>query len=266
MSGGLATADTVQAGATDTIRYTIEPLYPGLRPLNITGHLYRMGDEMLLDTTVTVALNVSGASTQPLISASAKLDLSNCSTSIVPVILHAPCDSTTIKQCIITAPNGENYTLNLSFPRTLQTGEFDTLNIAFPPQGLNTTSTVYTRIKGTYGGTTASFDTTTQTQVTFVCASGSVTENPAGPALVLIGLQATSNQLKFDLENNDPNFNECHAEILSILGEVVAQKTLLITSTHNEEAWDLNGLSSGAYYLRLTSGEDHITSRFVLVR
>ena len=269
VSGGLTGPDTLLAGATDTVRYTIESLYPTVqaRPLNFHCYLYRMGDLVTLDTEVTVALSVSGASTEPLISLAPKLDLSNCTASIVPVILHAPmCDSVVISSCGVTVPNGINESTNLTFPLMLQTDEFDTVLISFPPQGLNQTATVSVQIRGGYGGTITSFDTTAESQVTFVCADDVTPAGVEGSPLVLTGLQSTAAQLQFGVTKNDGNISECQAEIVSILGDIVAQKTFPLLSSQNDLSWSLNDLPSGTYYLRIVSGVNRISGRFVNIK
>jgi hypothetical protein len=265
LSGGPTTADTVLGGETDTLRYTVEALYPGDRILHIYCYLYRLANQEIFDTTISITLDVPGAEAQPLISTPAKLDLSNCSISAVPIVLHAPCDSMTISSCNLTIPNGLTYTSNLTFPLKLDAEATDSLLLSFPPQGLNQTATILAEIKGVYGGSTTTFDTTAQTQITFACA-GVAPEVQSGEPLVLTEMQATSDQLQFAITNDDETITGCQAEIVSILGDIVAQRTFPLTSTQNELSWNLNGLPSGEYYLRLVSGENRIMARFVLVK
>ncbi len=265
VSGGPSTVDTVLAGKTDTLHYTIEALYPGSRPLNITCYLYRLGDELVFDTTISLTLDATGADAQPLISAAPKLDLSNCSTSIVPFVLHAPCDNVTITSCDLAVAKGLNYDTNLTFPLKLDAEASDSLLLSFPPQGLNLTTTILAEIKGTYGGTSNAFDTTAQTIVTFACA-GVSEEAQGGPPLVLTGLSVTSGELQLWLTKNDAAITECQAEIVTVLGTVAASRSLPLISTQNPFDWDLNGLPSGTYYLRLVSGDNRLSAPFVLIR
>jgi hypothetical protein len=53
---------------------------------------------------------------------------------------------------------------------------------------------------------------------------------------------------------------------MSVLGEVVAKRSIPLTSSDNQINWDLNGLASGEYFLRIVSGDYRLSSRFVLVR
>jgi hypothetical protein len=266
VTGGPATADTVLAGETDTLHYTIEALSQGTRDLDIYFYLYRLANQVEFDTAFPISLEVSGAEAQPLISTEPKLDLSNCTTSIVPFFLNAPCDSMTVTACNITVPNGLNYTSNLTFPLKLGAETSDSLLLSFAPQGLNQTAMILAEIKGTYGGTKTTFDTTAQTQVTFSCANSVSPLSAGGSPIVLAGLQVTSDQLQFGITKNDDNITGCQAEILSILGDIMAQQTFPLPSTQNALSWDLNALPSGEYYLRITSGDDRITGRFVLIK
>lgn len=266
VSGGLAGTDTVLAGRTDTFNYTVEGLYPGPRTLDIYCYCYRMGDEVAFDTMIASSLRVGGASTQPLIAAQTRLAVSNCDTSIVPFVLHAPCDSVTITNMDLTVDKSLYYSVNLPFPRRLAAGEFDSLLLAFPPQGLNLSTEIYARIRGTFGGTTTSFDTTGQTQVTFSCTSDVALESPESAPLTLSGFNATSGELRMVLTKNDAAVSECQAEIVNVLGEVAAKRNLPLPSSENQVQWDLSSLASGEYYLRLACGAYHTTSRFVLVR
>ncbi len=266
VTGGPTTADTVLGDRIDTLHYTIEALSEGNRDLDIYFYLYRLANQVPFDTAFPISLNVSGAASQPLISTEPKFDLSNCTTSIVPFVLNAPCDSMTVNSCNFTVPNGLNYTSNLTFPLKLGAETSDSLLLSFAPQGLNQTATILAEIKGTYGGTTTPFDTTAQTQVTFACANSVSQEGSVGSTLALAGLQVTSDQLQFGITKNDENITGCQAEILSILGDIVAQQTFPLPSTQNSLSWDLNALPSGEYYLRIASGDDRITGRFVLIK
>ena len=265
-SGGPATADTILGGITDTLHYTIEALSPGNRQFHIYYYLYRLANQEEFDTAILTTLNVPGTEAQPLISTEPKFDLSNCTTSIVPFLLNTPCDSMIVTSCNFTIPNGLNYTSNLTFPLKLGAGTSDSLLISFPPQGLNQTVTIFAEIKGTYAGTSATFDTAAETKVTFACANSVTTAGPGGSPIALSRLQATSDQLQFAITKNDENITGCQAEIVSILGDIVAQQTFPLPSTQNLLTWDLNALPSGEYYLRLASGDNHITGRFVLIK
>ncbi len=268
VSGGLAKPDTIFEGSTDTVRFTVEPIYPSIeaRPLDFYCFIDRFGDLTSLDTMITIALNVSGENTQPLVTEAPKFSLSNCSTATIPVILHAPCDSAIISTCDVTATNGVNFTTNLSFPRTLMMGESDTLLISFPPQGLNLTAQVYAHIHGAYGGALTTFDTTPQTQVTFACADGVTSGNEGTAPLILSDLKTSEDQLLIGLTKNDPNIVGCQAEIVSVLGDVLEKRSFPLSSSQNQLTWDVSSLASGEYYLRIMSGYAFISSRFVLIK
>jgi hypothetical protein len=268
VSGGLSKPDTIFEGTTDTVRFTVEPLYPSIeaRALDFYCFLDRFGDLTSLDTMITVALNVSGENTQPLVTEAPKFSLSNCSTATIPVILHAPCDSAIISSCDVTATNGVNFTTNLSFPRTLHTGESDTLLISFPPQGLNLTAQVYAHVHGAYGGALTTFDTTPQTQVTFACADGVTARDRGMAPLVLSDLKTSEDQLVIGLTKNDPNIIACQAEIASVLGDVVDKRSFPLSASQNQLSLNVSSLASGVYYLRIISGDDFISSRFVLIK
>ena len=265
-TGGPTAIDTIPGGQTDTLHYTVEALYPVARFLDIDCYLYRLTSEEPFDTIISITLNISGTGEQPLISVPATLNLSNCTTSVVPIVLHAPCDSLTISECDLTVAKGLNYTTNLTFPQKFDAEQSDSLLVSFPPQDLNQTTVIYSEIKGTYGGSTATFDTVVHTQVTFVCLNGVTEEGQSGPPLAISGLQSTGGQLQFALSKNDPNIVGCEAEIVSVLGETVAKRSLPLTSSDNQINWDLNGLPSGEYFLRIVSGDYRLSSRFVLVR
>ncbi len=265
MSGGPAAADTVFGGETDTVRYTVEALYPGDRILSIYYYLYRLSNQETFDTAISITLDAPGAEAEPMISTEPRLNLSNCSISTVPIVFHAPCDSITITSCNLTVPNGLNYTSNLTFPLKLGAEATDSLLLSFPTQGLNQMVTILAEIKGTYGGSTTTFDTTAQTLITFACA-GVAPEVQPGEPMVLTGIQATSDQLQFAITKDDETITGCQAEIVSILGDMVAQRTFSLPSTANALSWNLNGLPSGTYYLRIVSGKNRIMARFVLMK
>jgi hypothetical protein len=86
------------------------------------------------------------------------------------------------------------------------------------------------------------------------------------PPLAISGLQAASGKLLFNLTKNDENMIGCEAQIVSVLGEVMARRNIALPSSQNQVFWVLNALPSGEYFLRIVSGDDRVTSRFVLVR
>ncbi len=268
VSGGLSAPDTVIEGTTDTIRYTLEATYPTTQPqpIDFYCYLYRLGDLEEFDTLIVVDAAAFDQSSQPLISAPAKLDLSNCTTSIVPMVLHTACDSAIVTSCLVSVPNGVKFSTNIKFPDTLQPGEYDTLLISFPPQDLNTIANISAGIRGGYEGAISGFDTTGQTQVTFVCTDGVTEAQQEAPTLGLKWLQSPSDPLQFELSKNNTSITECQGEIISMLGDIVATRSFQMSSAQNECSWDLNGLPSGEYYLRISTGDARVSARFVLVR
>jgi hypothetical protein len=256
--------DTIQSGHTDTVWTTLEGLYPGTRTLNIHGFLYRFGDQVLFDTTVAINITVSGANNEPLVAVAPTFDLSNCVTSLVPVVLHAPCDSLTITDAALTIDSKLHYTTNLTFPQPLSANDFDTLTIAFPPQGLNTTTNISARIRGQFGGTFTTFDTTVRTIVKFSCAG--VSETPQTIGINLTSIQTIGDKLHFIITANDANFDACDAEIVSVLGDVVARRTLPLVANDNAMEWNLSGLPAGEYFLRVAREDYRASRKFVIVR
>ena len=261
-STGITLPDTVAPQVPAKIPVDIETFSPGTTQLHIYCWLFRINDGIPYDTTIIVSIQSSGAGSQSLISSTPKLDLSNCTNSIVPFLLHAPCDSIVITSCDLTVDNSLHYTSNLTFPLTLGAGLDDTLALTFPPQGANLTTTMLVHIKGAYKGTNSFFDTTAQTQVTFACQG---VDEQGNPSISLTSVQSGTGSLRIDLRNGE-NPLELRAEIFDILGHDLGKKEFHVPSGTSELEWNIGDLPTGTYYLRLSAGDYRSTSRFAISR
>jgi hypothetical protein len=257
--------DTILSGSTDTVRLSLQALYPGSRPMRIRVFLSRLGDRVPFDTSISVALTVTGSGAEPFVAAGSSFDFVSATPSEIPILLHAPCDSVTFTECTLTIDNKVQYAFAPTFPIRLQPGESDTLRIQFPSQDLSLTTLIYARIKGRFGGTISTFDTTLTIHVKFTGTQGSVSENGEGGSLAISSLAVKGNRLHFAVSGHN-RLSRCDAEIVSLLGNVVAKRAIELSSPETQPEWDLSHLASGEYFLRLACGEASVTYRFVLLR
>ncbi len=164
----------VLPGSSDTLWITTVQTLPGLHfvVLHFYGRSWLTASS--IDTTFVLSYTVIPDPKSPRVIAH-NLSLSNCKTSVVPIVLQAlPCDSVEFTSCTLSLTGAANYSTNATFPEYLPPLGLDTILITFPSQNLSGVYVVSARVKGRYVGSQLSLDTTVQIRVTFTNASSSL--------------------------------------------------------------------------------------------
>ncbi|MFI5200853.1 MAG: choice-of-anchor D domain-containing protein [Candidatus Kapaibacterium sp.] len=175
--------DTVAPAVTDTFWAQVAPQGPGSYYTFYRLRGISLASGRVLDTTVMVNAKIV-PNTKELFAAPQSMTATNCSESIVPLILHSfQCDSVEFTSCTLAMDNSLKSSTNLAFPRTLAEGETDTLFIDFPPQNLSGPYIISVHLIGKYLSSSLTFDTTLQIRVTFSSSAGALAAN--NPAINL---------------------------------------------------------------------------------
>ncbi|HEY3874820.1 MAG TPA: choice-of-anchor D domain-containing protein, partial [Candidatus Kapabacteria bacterium] len=161
---------------TDTIWIQTNGSVPGTTSGGVELFFHSLTNPLLYDTTLPAAVRILNSA--PVVVAATSYYLSNCRTSIIPVLLQAlNCDSVSIFSCTVTC-KGANFTTDLTFPRILEIGEIDTLHVTIPPQSLSGPYEITIRVKGVSFGSIVGFDTTVTILVMFTTDSHALSVIP----------------------------------------------------------------------------------------
>jgi hypothetical protein len=164
----------------DTFWISIDQSIPGQYVTELQVYGRSSYTDSAFDTSFAIYYTVAPDPKSPRV-ITHNLSISNCKTSVVPLIFQAlPCDSTEFTSCTFTMSNGSQYATDLTLPLILPPGATDTVLISFPPQGLSGVSIISAVIKGKYLGSPLTFTTTAQIRVTFVNASASLVPSADG--------------------------------------------------------------------------------------
>ncbi len=173
--------ETLGPDGLDTFWVTLLAPAPGIYNIYFYVHTTSVVFPRPWDTTLYLYALASGGPANPRASAPAKLTLSNCGESSLPLYLHSLfCDSVEFTGCTVTVSNSIQYSTNFHVPLKLAAGMDDTLSISFPPQGISGVNFVSVEIKGKYFGSTVTFDTTVQVRVTFTNSTNALATNIDG--------------------------------------------------------------------------------------
>ena len=108
--------------------------------------------------------------------------------------------------------------------------------------------------------------------LSLICGNELITDALLGLQIQLTSIEANGSVLHTTIHRDGTSVKQCQGEVISVLGEVRAQKTIDLDGEANSLDWNLPDLTSGTYFLRISADPNSaaprevITRRFILAR